>query len=207
MATTEYETHLTLAPTRGSDLERLGAWAAERRLKFTHIQLDRGRTPSQPMVTRWGWGGSPEDESARAAALSAELAAAGWTVVRVKTEVPADDPLAPATDAAAAGAPADRYFEAHVKLLLPPATTDLSAVAGLCARHRAHLSRNARRQHGDGADERFVTRRGFGVGRPSAERALVMLLTVLRVAQLDVLEVEQEYVVHDSNLSVDAGWM
>ena len=205
---TDFETHLTIAMPPGTDADPVRAWAAGRGLKFTHIQLSRGTTPSQPMVTRFGRG-TLAGERANAAAVAAELAASGWVVNRIKIEVEADDPLAPATDAAATDQPADHYFEAHVKVLLS-ASADLSTVGTAAARHGAHLSGNARRVRDDGGHERFLTQRGHRVGRATASAALARLLADLPGVGgpgVAVLDVEQEYVVHDSNLAVDAGWM
>ena len=53
-----FETHVTARADGPAGVEALRAWAARRGLKFHHIVLDRGRTPSQPMVTRQGPGRS-----------------------------------------------------------------------------------------------------------------------------------------------------
>ena len=42
---------------------------------------------------------------------------------------------------------------------------------------------------------------------PEARRRLARLLRALRTQPLRLLEVEQEYVVYDSNVSLDRGWM
>jgi hypothetical protein len=81
------------------------------------------------------------------------------------------------------------------------------ALAALAARHGAHLSRNALRRRDDGVQERFVTQRCAAVGRPAARRLLDGLLAALAAAGHTALGVEEEFVAHDSNLALDAGWI
>ena len=52
----EFETHVTVRAGDPARLDALRAWADDRGMKFHHIVLDRGLTPSQPMVTRRGRG-------------------------------------------------------------------------------------------------------------------------------------------------------
>jgi hypothetical protein len=100
----------------------------------------------------------------------------------------------------------ERYFEHHVKLLLPDATAGtLVALARLLQPHQARLSTNARRQRADGRHERFVTQRCHRAGRITAKARLERLLAAL--SEHEILEVEEEYVVLDSNLELDRGWL
>jgi hypothetical protein len=201
----QFETHLTVRPTAPDHLARLREWAAARRLKFTHIVLVRGATPSQPMLTRHGHG-PLSGELGRAAELALALRADGFDVTRVKIEAAPWNRGVPQSDDEAAGDPPERYFEHHVKILLPP-TADLAAIVALARRHGAHVSHNALRHRDDGQQERFVTQRVHNLGAPAARANLDALLAALRAAQHEILDVEEEYVVHDSNLSLDAGWI
>ncbi len=200
----EFETHVTVRAAEPADIDALRAWADGRRLAFHHIVLDRGRTPSQPMVGRRG-GGRLSGETAAAADLSRRLSAAGFTVARVKIEAAPTNRDVPDSDAEAAGHPG-RYFEHHVKLALDP-DADVPALAALAVEHAAHLSRNARRVRGDGRHERFVTQRCHGVGRRAARARLGALLAALAAVGLPVVSVEEEFVVYDSDPGVDAGWL
>ena len=130
---------------------------------------------------------------------------AGFAVRRVKVEAAPDNRDVPATDAEASRY-AGRYFEHHVKLALP-ADADLAALTKLAERHAARLSRNARRHRDDGTAERFVTQRCHGVGLATARRAFDGLRRALAAAGYTAVKVEQEYVVWDSNLADDAGWL
>ena len=166
-------------------------------MKFTHIVLARGETVSQPMLTV-GTDGTVETVLADALVLAGELRAGGFKVARVKVEAsPFIDGLART---------ADRYFEHHVKLLLPP-DVDETALADLVMPHGAHLSRNARRVREDGRAERFVTQRCYRTGTEGAGAELDRLIEALRDAGHIMLSVEREYVVYDSDPAVDAGWI
>ncbi|WP_030859709.1 hypothetical protein [Streptomyces sp. NRRL S-37] len=193
-----YETHVTVRCSGPEEAEELGRWAAAAGLKLTHIVLARGRMRDQPMLTLAGSRAYAE-ESARAREVTARLRADGFEPVRVKTE---SSPWAPEVPD---GPCADgRYFEHHVKLLLT-AGTDLDALAALVVPHGAHLSWNARRVRTGARHERFVTQRCHGVDAEGAGRALDRLLADLD--GYEVLGVEREFVLHDSDVSVDEGWL
>jgi hypothetical protein len=187
-----FECHVTVSGDDGA-AAALAAWAGERGVKFTHIELARGEVRSQPMLTTRGEGteiSALEDARAVACALRDE----GFEVVRVKVEA------SPFAQGVPAVADRDRYFEHHVKLLLPPGAEE-SALADLVIPHGAHLSRNARRIRADGRRERFVTQRC----RDAAGERLDALTGAL--TGYDVLSVEREYVVYDDRPSIDAGWL
>ncbi|CAL9451386.1 hypothetical protein SUDANB176_02451 [Streptomyces sp. enrichment culture] len=198
MSDSPYETHVTVRCSGPEEAERLRRWAAAAGLKLTHIVLARGRMRDQPMLTLAG-SRTCAEESARAREVAARLRADGFEPVRVKTE---SSPWAPEVPD---GPCADgRYFEHHVKLLLA-AETDLDALAARVVPHGAHLSWNARRVRSGARHERFVTQRCHGVDAEGAGRALDRLLADLD--GYDVLSVEREFVLHDSDVSVDEGWL
>lgn len=192
----DFEIHLTLLAD-----PRLADFAAAHGLKYTRIVLDRGATPDQPMLTLRARG--PLDGvAARGRDWAGRLAGDGFTVVRVKVEASPFNAGVPQHDAEV---PPHRYFEHHVKLLL--GTAGIETARRISVRHTAHLSRNARRHGTGGRHERFVTQRCHGCGRPEARRRLDALVAELTAAGLAIAEVEQEYVVLDSNPAVDAGWI
>lgn len=191
----EFELHLT-----GSEwqVDELAAFAEQYQLKFTHIELQRGEMPSQPMLTI-GASGTIDEVRAAAESWRARMLQADLYVVRVKIEAAPWNEGVPQTDDEA---DPERYFEHHVKLLLPAKWH--VAVFTTVERHNAHVSRNARRVREDYKEERFVTQRCFGVGRETAKAQLKALLEDLK--QFEVLEIEEEYVVDDDALHVDKGW-
>ncbi|TVT62162.1 nucleotidyl transferase AbiEii/AbiGii toxin family protein [Amycolatopsis rhizosphaerae] len=214
----DFDIHLTVY---GHQSAVLAVFGTEHRLKVTHIVLDRGTHASQPMLTLAG-SGTLDDQLALAASWSERLRAAGLGVQRVKVEAAPWNEGVPRTDAEAADEPPvytgrsywggrdrpERYFEHHVKLLLPDDAVDrLVALTDLVVPHGARPSRVARRRRPDGREERFATQRCHGVGRETAMARLDALVADLRAAGHEIVEIEQEYVVHDTALHYDHGWL
>ncbi|MFG3000194.1 hypothetical protein [Streptomyces sp. NPDC048340] len=188
-AMSDYETHVTVRCPDPAELARLEAWAGGRELKVTHIVLARGRMVSQPMLTLPGRTGHR--------ALVARLRAAGFDPVRVKVEtVPWTTDLP---------GPGGGYFEHHLKLRLP-AAWDRPALESLVAPHGAHLSWNARRVLPGARHERFVTQRCRGTAARAAA-ACDALVAALAGAGYEIRSEEREFVLYDSDLSVDDGWI
>lgn len=203
--TGEFETHLTVSAGSTEKIDRLAAFAVGRSVKFTHIVLDGGSTPLQPMLTLPGRGTlASQIEATRE--LARDLASGGFDVVRVKVEAAPWNDGVPSDDAAAPLLDSSLYFEHHVKLVLGPADSrgELSAVI---APFGARLSRNARRRRDDGKAEWFATQRCYRVGRSSSGARLAALLGALEHAGYQPVEVEREFVVHDDAPSVDRGWL
>ncbi|WP_067477404.1 hypothetical protein [Actinomadura hibisca] len=199
--TGDFETHLTVS-CPAAEIDAVERWAAERGLKFAHIVLDRGRVPSQPMLTL-RTRGTLDAARARAEDVAARLRADGHPVTRLKIEASPFNAGVPEHDADAPD-PGRYYFEHHVKLLLDPAA-DTAALAAAARPHAAHLSRNARRVRADGRHERFVTQRCRGVGSRTAVRRLEALVAALDGHE--IVSVEREYVVFDGDASLDDGWI
>lgn len=202
--TGHFETHFTIRLDGTAGVEELRNWGAAHGLKCLHIILDRGASASQPMLTRRG-SGVLANELRIANELSRQMAESSFHVTRIKIEAACTNRDVPATDADATAHPA-RYFEHHLKLLLNP-QTDMAALATLAQEHGAHLSRNALTSREDGRGERFVTQRCHLVGRQTARCRLDALLNTLKMRGYPILEVEEEFVVFDSNGDIDAGWI
>ncbi|MFD4669428.1 nucleotidyl transferase AbiEii/AbiGii toxin family protein [Lentzea sp. NPDC058450] len=195
----EFELHLT-----GSEwqVDELAEFAREHQVKFTHIELHGGNTPSQPMLTV-GAEGTIDEVRAAAEQWRQRLVEADLFVVRVKIEAAPWNEGVPQTDDEADPA---LYFEHHVKLRLVGEWRDwYFALYEALKPHEAKASRNARRTSEDGTEERFITQRCFGVGRATAKQRLEALLHDLKA--YEVLEVEEEYVVEDDALHIDDGWI
>ncbi|MGW2304929.1 hypothetical protein [Streptomyces sp. NPDC001809] len=186
-----FETHVTVRCRSEGELTRLGAWAADRALKVTTIVLARGRTPVQPMLTLRGRTGHP--------AVVSGLREAGFEPARVKVET-----VPWSTEPAG---PGGGYFEHHVKLVLPSAY-DRTALENLVVPYGAHVSWNARRAlpGPGGRHERFVTQRHAGPA-DAAGRACDALVAALIAAGHELVSEEREFVVSDSDLSWDEGWL
>ncbi|MHA6760227.1 hypothetical protein [Streptacidiphilus sp. PAMC 29251] len=199
-----FETHVTVHCTDDM-VSRLDAWAATVGAKVTHIVLARGRQPSQPMLTVTG-AGTVEEQHRAADGLVEALDAAGFKPVRVKIEASPWADGVPQDDAQAELLGPEQYFEHHIKLLLP-VDSDLDTLADLVVPHQAHLSWNARRIASDGRQERFVTQRCHQTGLVGAGARLEALIAGLRGAGHQLISLEREFVVHDSNTAIDDGWI
>lgn len=202
----DFATHLTVL-AEGTALDDLAGYAAGRGLTFTHIVLGRGRSVSQPTLTLRGTCTTLGRVWTEAADALDALTAAGFGVARVKIEAALWNEGVPRSDAAARALPAGTYFENRVKLLLPPGFEGDGALAETVGPHRAQLSRNSRRVRPDGRQERFVTQRWRGAGADTAGERLEGLLATLRAAGHRIEAVQREFVVHDSDESLDAGWI
>ncbi|MEV4943761.1 hypothetical protein [Streptomyces zaomyceticus] len=186
-----FETHVTVRCQSEEELTRLGTWAGDRDLKVTTIVLARGRTPVQPMLTLRGRANHP--------AVVSGLREAGFEPARVKVET-----VPWSTEPAG---PGGGYYEHHVKLELP-AAYDRAALEDLVVPHGAHVSWNARRvlPGPAGRHERFVTQRHRGPA-DAAGRACDALVGALIAAGHRPVAEEREFVVSDSDLSWDEGWL
>ncbi|MER7787524.1 hypothetical protein [Streptomyces sp. NPDC097640] len=218
--TGEFEIHLTVRPVTGTadpdspvPYRALERYAADRAWKFAHIVLDRGRVPSQPMLTLRADGTLTAARSA-ADDAAAGLAGAGFTVVRTKVEATPWAEGVPVSDEGGRALGPRYYFEHHIKLLLDAAedtaddtADDTAGLLPLVGAHAAHLSRNARRIRNDGRAERFVTQRCRLVGRDTAGRRLEALAAALRADGREIVSMEREFVVYDSDEGLDAGWI
>ncbi|WP_306204176.1 nucleotidyl transferase AbiEii/AbiGii toxin family protein [Actinoplanes sp. RD1] len=198
----DFEAHLTVHSHKAG---QLAAFAEEHGLAWVHIRLDRGSWSSQPMLTLTG-SGTLDEMRALVAGWAGRLNAAGLETLRTKIEATPWATGVPATDEQAAAAP-DRYFEHHVKLLLPEGATSLAAVGEVADRHHARMSRNARSRPRPGTQTRFVNQRCYDAGRATATEHLDRLVADLRAGGHEILSVEQEYVVEDSRIILDASWL
>jgi len=198
----DFEIHLTVAPGQGP---ALADWAPRHGLKFVEIELARGATPGQPMLTLTT-SGTLAGAAAAARRIAEQTRSARFEVVRVKIEAAPWNEGVPESDAEARLLGPRYYFEHHIKLVLPDDLgRDELSLAEVVERHGAHLSRNARRTRPDGLRERFVTQRCRLVGARTAGHRLDALLAAL--ATRDIVTVEREFVVLDSAESLDAGWI
>ncbi|MBI1246741.1 hypothetical protein GC197_02710 [bacterium] len=190
-----FETHLTIDASRPECIEHARFWAIEAGLKWTEIELSRGNHQLQPMITYWG---SDSLQSQRQAAkrIEEELSPLGVHIVRFKTETEASASLF---------ARLGQYFECHIKLHLK-SPEDLDALNVVANGNSSHLSRNARRVRDDGTQERFLTQRSYNCDGVQAKCKEQHLIDSLNKNGFDILETESEFVLFDSNLSLDAGW-
>ncbi|MFI8446514.1 hypothetical protein [Streptomyces erythrochromogenes] len=186
-----YETHVTVRCADAEESARLDAWAAARELEVTHIQPTRERMDSQPMLT--------VPDRTRHERLVPQLRADGFTPVRVTVET-----VPWSTDSPG---PGGGSFEHRVPVLLPVGF-DRPALEALVLPHGAHLSWNARRVGGGDWQVRCVTQRWRGAaGAAGAGAAFDALVRALGSAGYEMGSGERKFVLYDSDLSVDDGWI
>ncbi len=186
--------------------ERFRDWCGTHQFNCVHIMLARGEHVDQPMAT---WRRSQASLSAvlaEATNVAAKLQKANCAVVRVKAEADLSNHDVPRHDEDVPGHAATQYFEHHVKLLRN-CDAPCDRLLQVCGEHNSHLSRNARRELARGKEERFVTLRHYRLGSVSSLRELAVFLHSLKKLGEQVIEVESEYCVFDSNLDLDRGWL
>ena len=157
------------------------------------IRLSRGVAPLQPMLT-FSLVEGTENIIDRTRALARQAAQSGFDILRCKIE-----------QEASINAPIDycgphRYFEWHGRLVVVEALRP--TLAALCQQFGGHLSNNALR----GGDIRYVTLREPEAVALLASR-VAALDTALRQRGWVIDKQHFERVVHDSNLSLDEGWL
>lgn len=200
-----FELHLTVRAEDDAALARFRAFCAERGVGCTVLELARGQARLQPM-TSTHHKACLEDVRGHAGVLSHALEAAGFPVLRMKIESHPESPGVPTTDAEARLQPDSRYFEHHVKVLLP-AQEGLERLVSTCVTHGGHVSSTPRRVRPDGAHAHFVTTRHRGVGFSSALERRQGVVQALTAADFQVLSAESEYVMVDTNSGLDRGWL
>ena len=200
----KFEVHLTVRAV--GTLDAFRAWCEVERCKCARIVLARGVQVEQPMATWRRDGIVLPDVLAEATERARDLERDGFAVVRVKIEADPSNEDVPATDDEALLQPSCNYFEHHVKLRREAAAVR-DRLLRVCLGHAAHLSRNAWREPAEGFEERFVTLRSYRMGGSASEQRLQRLLTALVEAGEQIIDVESEYTVYDSNLALDAGWL
>jgi len=196
-----FEAHVTVrcaaddAPRFAAACDRLG-------VKHIQIELSHGEHVTQPM-TATVHRGELREVQGEVHGLARALLADGFEVVRTKIEALPRNRDLPETDAAAAAEPG-RYFEYHLKVVVPPG--GLEPVRAAAEAHGARLSRNPRRTCPDGGHERYLTLRLPGLGRASADARFAALEAAIEALPVTIGRRVREYTVYDSNLALDRGW-
>lgn len=197
-----FEAHVTVR-CAAADAPRFAATCDRLGVKHIQIELAQGEHVTQPMTATVHRGELRQVQD-EVHALARALVADDFEVVRTKIEALPRNRDLPETDAAAAAEPA-RYFEYHLKIVVP-AGGDLGPVREVAAAHGARLSRNALRTRADGGHERYLTLRLPGLGRPSADARFAALETAVERLPVTIVRRVREYTVYDSNLALDRGW-
>ena len=197
-----FEAHVTVGLPVDNDRFRIDC--AELGVKPIVIVLPAGDTPVQPMTSAMYRGGL-QLALANSRDLVRQLQARGYECIRLKVEAGHQNEGLPEDDEAAAGMPAEFYFEHHLKTSVAN-ESEHQKLERIVTEHDAHLSSNAFEEGDDGSREFFVTFRSYGLGRASAETRVDEFVAGLQSAGIEANKRICEYCVYDSDLSVDRGW-
>jgi inosine/xanthosine triphosphate pyrophosphatase family protein len=197
-----FEAHVTVR-CAAEDAPRFAASCDRLEVKHIQIELAHGAHTTQPMTATVHRGELRQVQD-EVHDLARALVADGFEVVRTKIEALPRNRDLPATDEAARAEPA-RYFEYHLKIVVPPGG-ELEPVRAVAAAHGARLSRNALRTRPDGGHERYLTLRLPGLGRISADARFAALEAAVEQLPVTIGRRVREYTVYDSNLALDHGW-
>lgn len=197
----QFELHLSVAIATDAELGRFEEFCRQQGARALVIRLARGLTPRQPMLSLQ-LEGAPDAVYKRIQALTEALVTADFSLQRLKVEASIFNQGLPQTDSQAAAYAG--YFEHHLKLnLSPDELQDLSALSDLLNLFGGHLSANALK---DSPEQRFVTQR-VKAGERRACWELDKLMGCCRARGLSVSKQVREYIIYDSCLELDAGWI
>jgi hypothetical protein len=200
-----FESHVTVRAESPERVKRFRDLCRANNLKCILIELAQGLYHSQPMTTTHHQG-SLENAIAEARAIAQYLGSNGFEVTRVKVEADPTTSGVPRTEEEASRLAAANYFEFHLLVTLAR-PSELPALSVLCAEYNAHLSMNTFKQSAVEETERFVTMRLKGMGGVRASKLFDNLAGAIERAGYRTSRRVQEYVVYDTNLTLDDGWM
>ena len=190
-----FEIHITVEVLPASRLPAFVEVCQQLQAKPLLIELARGATATQPMLSKMVQRQSLAEALAVAAADAEFFGRHDLPATRIKIETaPHYSHLA----VSAGSRSLLSYFEWHGKVSYE--RTD--ALLALCLAHKAHLSRNALKGQ---INTRFITLREFGTIGVFQTR--VAALTAALYKQWPLLKQESECCLYDSNTALDAGWL
>jgi len=200
------EVHITVSLENTSiEKARFQKACQQQNGKSIWIELESGETINQPMYGARLFTSAQEqaDEIKRLVDSFAQ----DFQVRRVKVEAGPHNQNIPQSSRDALDAPDDCYFEHHVALGLMP-NTDLDKLKSDLKNYHGYLSKNAFKTTPEsGKQIRFVTQRFSNIGQPQANIELEKLTTFATRQSINVIQIEREYNIFDSNLHLDQGWM
>ncbi len=187
-----YEMHITVDPE--TNLDNWIDFNQERGNKPLHIMLMDGDHPSQVM-NALTFSGTDEEMRKWGAEELTQVAIAGFQAIRVKVEVPLDHSLPYAGLV--------KYYESHVKMLLPE--SQLPMLIAVTEALHVHASFNDLKMFDTGFMKAYLTRRFYGEDMFEAAEDLNRSYTEV-LEMLPSVRMEKEAVIIDTNPGLDSGW-
>ncbi|MBF9220241.1 hypothetical protein [Hymenobacter ruricola] len=190
------EFHLTTAPLTPNGLAGFEALCQRVGGKALLIELARGQHCQQPMLSLVKTDIAPATALVEARKLAEQFGDGGYSVLRLKLEVPA---WGAAWARLAQLATGGTYYEWHGRVWYERE----AELRAWCEQHAVHLSSNALRHR---PDTRFVTLREFGPVAQFAAR-VAAVQDGLAANGWNVAKQQAEFCFFDSQISLDAGWL
>lgn len=137
--------------------------------------------------------------------ISNGLWAQGFDVVREKIETVPWHPAAPSASGRTTIMPKDCYFETHIGVLVPN-NGSISLLNEVAKRHKAHMSRNAFKNHSDGSCTQMITYRRYdGTYEDFEVEAKALENQITKLFNID--KRITEFSVYDTKVSHDSAWL
>ncbi|HAA13884.1 MAG TPA: hypothetical protein DCE41_20215 [Cytophagales bacterium] len=186
-----FELHLSTTPLAVDRLAPFQALCERLGTKALVIELDKGQTQTQPMLSEESHFASLEAALSHCQQLSQQFQQAGFDITRVKLEVPVEYAIRFENTS-------QNYFEWHGKILL----SEIDRAQPCCEAFQVHLSKNGLSTD---TQRRFLTLRVYGT--PTEFQAQVAQFKECLTRQsIEVDKDRFEYCVFDDNVDLDAGW-
>ncbi len=177
------------------------------KLKPVVIELPYGENQKQVMTSNWVVG-SYEKACGILQQVTKLVSSQGYSISRSKIEALASTKGVPETSEQVTTFPESNYFEFHAKVVIPDEKMSrIEELSKLALSKNAHLSKNGLKQEKPGLNARFVNLRVSLKPKNEAFKLRDELVQALNEADWQTEKVQSEYVVYDSNLKYDQGWM
>ena len=190
-----FEIHITTEINTNTQEKRFITFCSQNNVKPLFIELSRGITISQPMLTKTILVNKLTNALDFAHQLEQELKKADLPVKRLKIEIP-DINAKQYTPSQNSFNP---YFEWHGKLKV----IDKKTLYSICTKHNAHFSKNALKEE---KNVHFITIRIAGSYKTYRTK-VENLKADLEKSKWQIIKEEDEYCIYDSNIILDQGWL
>ena len=190
-----FEIHLTTGSLNACRQNDFVEFCSAHDSKPLLIELSQGTFVKQPMLSKIVFSQSLGEVLALATDLSTSLKVEGFSIARLKIEVPAHKSFFFESETPGF----NRYFEWHGKI----AFERVKNLERLCQQHKVHMSLNALRNNNT---TRFITLREFGTFSQFTTR-IDALIVDLQQGNWELFKQQSEYCIYDNNTFLDAGWL
>jgi hypothetical protein len=190
-----FEIHITTIIRNKVDEEGFLSFCGQNNVKPLFIELARGQSVSQPMLSKTVYLESLVETQSYCSQISAALNKKGFPTQRIKIEVlDRDSELFVHTNTSHA-----HYFEWHGKV----SYQNFNTLLKYCEKNQVHLSRNVLKNE---ANQRFITLREYG-NKAIFHKRIDRLKKDLQNGGWKLFKEEAEYCIYDDNKQLDKNWL